>query len=137
MFVDRFVADTAFDDPAQPPPRRGGNGWIRVPLPGGLYVNLYRSSMQQRCGAHIRFADVDTVAWETCLEDRAAIDAEFTAAGLPAPEWNDTDVPGVTLATASAMPWDDAEQDRMLRWMGVAANQFVNSFRPRLQSVYN
>ncbi len=137
MFVDRIVADTVFDDPAQPPPRRGGNGWIRVPLPGGLYVNLYRSSGQQRCGAHIRFADVDSAAWGRCYEDRAAIDAEFTAAGLPAPEWSEIEVPGVTLATASAMPWDSAEQDRMLRWMGVAANQFVNSFRPRLQSVYS
>ena len=134
-FVDRFVAETMFDDPAQPLARRGGNGWIRVPLPGGLYVNIYRSGTQQRCGAHIRFADLDTTAWEACLADRAAIDAEFIAAGLPAPEWTEGEVPGVTLATATAIPWDTAEQDRMLRWMGIAANQFVNSFRPRLQGL--
>lgn len=30
---------------------------------------------------NIRFADVDAAAWEMCFEDRAAIDAEFTAAG--------------------------------------------------------
>ena len=134
-FVDQFVASTVFDDPAQPQARRGGNGWIRVPLPGGLYVNLYRSGSQQRCGAHIRFADVDMAALEVCLADREAIDAEFVAAGLPAPEWTGSEVPGVTLATASAIPWTSEEQDRMLRWMGIAANQFVNSFRPRLQNL--
>lgn len=72
-----------------------------------------------------------------CFEDRVAIDAEFTAAGLPAPEWSEIEVLGVTPATASAMPWDSAEQDRMLRWLAVAANQFVNSFRPRLRSRYS
>ena len=135
VFVDRFIAETVFDDPAQPLARRGGNGWIRLPLPGGLYVNLYRSSLNQQCGAHIRFAGLDAAAWELCLADRAAIDAEFEVAGLSAPEWTEKEVPGVTLVTGSAIPWDAAEQDRMLRWMGVAANQFVNSFRPRLRSL--
>ncbi|GHH09711.1 hypothetical protein GCM10008023_06730 [Sphingomonas glacialis] len=136
-FVDRFVAETVFDDPAQPPARRGGNGWIRVPLPDGLYVNLYRSSTNQRCGAHVRFASLDGAAWELCLADRDAIDAEFITAGLPAPDWGGGEVPGVGLVTPSTIPWDAAEEDRMLRWMGVAANQFVNSFRPRLQNLHD
>ena len=134
-FVDRFIAETVFDDPAQPLARRGGNGWIRVPLPGGLYVNLYRSSTNQRCGAHIRFAGVDRAAWKLCRADRDAIDAEFTTAGLPPPDWAEDEVPGVGLVIPSAIPWDAEEQDRMLRWMGRAANQFVNSFRPRLQGL--
>ena len=124
-----------FDDPAQPLARRGGNGWIRVPLPGGLYVNLYRSSMNQQCGSHVRFAGTDTAAWDLCHADSEAISAEFTAAGLPPPNWTEDEVPGAGLVTQSTIPWSPEEQDRMLRWMGAAANQFVNSFRPRLQSL--
>ena len=136
-FVERFVADTVFDDPAQPLPRRGGTGWIRVPLPGGLYINLYRGSTSRTVGAAIRFAGADaSAAWEACQLDRQAIEEEFTSAGLPTPEWNDGDVPVVTLVTPSPAPWDDGEEDRQRRWMSAAANQFVNSFRPRLQSVY-
>jgi hypothetical protein len=136
-FVERFVTDTSFDDPAQPLPRRGGNGWIRVPLPGGLYVNLYRGSTSRTIGAQIRFAGPDgAIGWEACQLDREAIDSEFTAAGLPAPAWNDDEIATVALVTDSPTPWDDAEQDRQRRWMAAAANQFVNSFRPRLQSVY-
>jgi hypothetical protein len=136
LFVDRFVAATVFDDPAQPSARRGGNGWIRVPLPEGLYVNLYRSSMHQQCGAHLRFTGSNAAAWDVCFADRAAIDAEFIAAGLALPDWAEGEIPTVGLITPSAVPWDAAEQDRMLHWMGLAANQFVNSFRPRLQNVH-
>lgn len=34
-FLERLIAELRFDDPGQPPPRNGGMGWLRVPLPEG------------------------------------------------------------------------------------------------------
>ena len=136
-FVERFAADTRFDDPAQQPPRRGGNGWMKVPLPGSLYVNLYRASSNSTVGAQIRFpGEENAAAWAECFADREAIEQEFARASLDPPSWNEGDVPSVSLVIPSPAPWDEAEQARQREWMGQAANQFVNSFRPRLQAIY-
>lgn len=136
-FVERFAAETVFDDPGQPAPRSGGNGWIKTALPGPLYVNTYRSSGTGIIGAGVRFAGQGSAAaWAQCLADRETIDEEFKAAGLPAPAWTEDEAPLVFLRTPSPSPWDETEQARQRQWMGVAANQFVNSFRPRLQAVY-
>lgn len=43
-FVERFIASARFDDPGQPPPRAGGLGWMRVPLPGPSPLVLWRGS---------------------------------------------------------------------------------------------
>ena len=135
-FVERFVAETRFDDPGQPPPRRGGIGWIRVPLPGGLYINLYRSSNAGSIGAHLRFAGSEgRAAWDELAAYRDAIDAEFVAAGLLPPTWTEGDTPGVGLTTSSPTPWSDIAEAEQRRWLGQAGNQFVNSFRPRLRTL--
>ena len=136
-FMDQLSGDLRFDDPGQPMPRWGGMGWLKLMLPHNLYVNLYRSSSSSRIGAQIRFAGEAVSAWSECFADRAAIDAEFVSGGLPAPTWNDGEEPDVILTTPSPAPWDDEEQARQRQWLATAGNQFVNSFRPRLQAVYS
>lgn len=132
-FVARFLADVRFDDPGQPSPRRGGNGWMRLPLPEGLYVNLYRSSGTARVGAEVRFPGVEGAALYEALEaDRIAIDAEFAANGLT-PEWREGEVPLLSVKSAAPQPWDEDAQELQRAWLGQAGNQFVNSLRPRLQ----
>lgn len=133
-FVARFVADIRFDDPGQPPPRRGGNGWMRLPLPEGLYVNLYRSSGGGRTvGAQVRFPGVEGAALYEALEaDREAITAEFAANGLTL-EWVSGEVPLLSATSPAPTPWDDSAEELQRTWLGQAANQFVNSLRPRLQ----
>ncbi|UZK67333.1 hypothetical protein [Sphingomonas sp. M1-B02] len=135
MFADRFIAETNFDDPGQPPPRNGGNGWIRVPLPDGLYVNVYRSSAGAgQLGAQVRFPDVEArAAFDPLLSERDVIDAEFAAAGLEAPEWTTGVAPMLSLTTPSPQPYNEAGEAEQRQWMARAANQFVNSLRPRLQ----
>ncbi len=136
-FVDRFVEETIFDDPGQPSPRSGGNGWIKVGLPGPLYINLYRSSSNGTVGAQIRFVGSEGgIGWADCFADREAIGGEFAAAGLTAPTWDEGEVPMVSLTTPSSIPWREDEETRQRLWMSRVANQFVNSFRPRLQAVY-
>ena len=133
-FVSRFVGEVRFDDPGQPVPTIGGNGWMRIRLPGSLYVNLYRSKAVNGMGGQIRFPGAEgAAAFEALLEDREAIDREFVAAGLELPSWNGGDVPDISLTNASPLPWGEPEEEDQRQWMARAANQFVNSFRPRLE----
>jgi hypothetical protein len=133
-FVERFVAETVFDDPGQPAPRSGGSGWMRIPLPGAFHINVYRSSGKKQIGAEVSFAGSEgRQAWDALLADRVNIDREFIDAGLSAPEWHDRDVPFISLVASSPLPWDAAAEEVQRAWMTPVANQFVNSFRPRLQ----
>jgi hypothetical protein len=133
-FVARFVADTRFDDPGQAPARRGGNGWMRLPLPESLYVNLYRSSGTGGIiGAQVRFPGVEGAALYEHLEaDREGIAAEFAANGLTL-EWTGGEVPVLSATSAAPAPWDGSAEELQRTWLTQAANQFVNSLRPRLQ----
>lgn len=133
-FVDRFVAQTRFDDPGQPPPRNGGMGWIKLPLPQGYYVNLYRDQSRQEVGAQVRFTGAEgEVAFAELLLDREAIDSEFAAAGLPPPTWATGTTASLSLTSPSSLPWSDPREDEQRAWFAKAGNQFVNSLRPRLQ----
>lgn len=132
-FADKLLKDMRFDDPGQPPARNGGSGWVRVPLPAGLYVNVYRSSAEGGVGAQVRFPGVEgEAAWAPLREEADAIAAEFASAGLSAPIWSAGDVCTLSLAQASAWPWDAAAENAQREWMVRVANQFVNSLRPRL-----
>jgi hypothetical protein len=133
-FVEKFVSETRFDDPAQPAPRSGGNGWIRIALPDRLYINAYRSSISGEIGVQVRFPGAEgTEAFALLQSERADIDAEFDAAGMATPQWHDGDVPVISLTTASPAPWDNAREAEQREWLGRVGNQFVNSLRPRLE----
>lgn len=133
-FFDSFLPVARFDDPGQPAPRYGGTNWIRVPLPEGLYINVYRSAGTGNIGASVRFSGSEAqVLFAILSAERAEIDAEFATAGLPAPEWSAAEPAHISLVAPSPAPWDAAADDRQRRWMALSANQFVNSLRPRLQ----
>lgn len=133
-FVERFVAETRFDDPGQPRPRSGGTGWIRVPLPLGLYINVYRSSGTGRIGAEVKFTGAEAGgAFAELIADATAIDREFIDGGLEPLTWHDGEVATLSLTYPSPAPWDEAHEIVQRAWMARAANQFVNSLRPRLE----
>jgi hypothetical protein len=133
-FVEQFAREMRFDDPGQPPPRAGGVGWIKLPLPGGLYVNLYRSQNLQRIGAEVRFTGVEgDTAYAELAADREAIDAEFITAELTAPDWLEGEVPRLSLVMPSMPPWSEARSAEQRQWFARVGNQFINSLRPRLQ----
>jgi hypothetical protein len=135
-FVELLASETRFDDPAQPPPRIGGSNWTRIPLPQGFYVNAYRSTDSQQIGVQLRLSGAEgQVAWAELLSERDAIDREFTDAGLPAPSWRDGEAPLIVVNEPASLPWSDADEAGQRVWMARMANQFVNSFRPRLQQI--
>lgn len=134
-FAERFIAAVEFDDPAQPPPRVGGLGWLRVSLPGPSHLTLWRAKAEGVVGAFVRYRGSEGAAlFEVLRADRAAIDREFAEAGLPAPEWaSDKDGGSITLSWPSPWPWTEGEEERQIALLARAANQFVNSLRPRLE----
>jgi hypothetical protein len=135
-YVEAFTAETRFDDPGQTAPRSGGNGWIRIALPGPFYVNAYRSANEGKIGTQVRFPGADGQAvYQELLADRDAIDAEFSRQGIQAPDWVENDVAMISLTTASPAPWGEAAEAEQRLWLGRVANQLVNSLRPRLQRI--
>jgi hypothetical protein len=133
-FREAFLAELRLDDPGQMPPRNGGNNWMRLPLPWTVGVTLYRSTSSGNIGAFLRFNDPDSLALLDELQaDRKAIDAEFAAAGLPGLAWRtDGEDRLISITVPSPPPWDAAQEAEQRAWLGRAANQFVNSLRPRL-----
>lgn len=132
--MERFLTEMRFDDPGQPPPRWGGVNWMKVPLPDGLYINIYRSGGTGQLGAGVRFTAAEGAsAYRDLLAEREAIDAEFGAQGLDVPTWTEGEVPHIGITTSAPQPWDDTAEAEQRRWLARAANQFVNSLRPRLQ----
>lgn len=134
-FAERFIASARFDDPAQPPPRIGGFGWLRLPLPGGFAITIWRSTKEERAGGFVRLPATGR-ARDMLVAERDTIDAEFADAGLPAPDWNG-DARGTTigLTIPASLPWDGEAEERQLAALVPIANQLVNSYRPRLERV--
>jgi hypothetical protein len=133
-FLQQFVKETQFDDPAQLSARYGGLNWMRLPLPGPAALTLWRSRVSGKMGGFLRYnMSEGVVLYDMIAAEHEAIDAEFAAANLPSPRWmekDDTREVGIRLPCP--LPWDvenEAEQRRQFARVG---NQFVNSFRPRL-----
>lgn len=133
-FVERFVAAARFDDPGQPPPRAGGLGWMRVPLPGPAPLVLWRGSRAGEIGAQIRFTGAEgRDLFEALAAEKDAIAAEFEETGLPPASWSDEgDDARISVTLSSPLPWDDAVEADQIDKLTALANRFVNSFRPRL-----
>lgn len=132
--VQRFVAQTSFDDPAQLPARVGGINWMRLPLPGRAHLTLWRSGPGQRLGAQLSYTGAEGYAvYEALAADRESLDAEFVGDGLPAPDWlQDGEARAIRLVNPAPTPWQPADEDAQLTWFERVSNRFVNSFRPRL-----
>jgi hypothetical protein len=136
-FRESFLAGLRFDDPGQMPPRNGGNNWMRLPLPHTVGVTLYRSTGSNLVGAFLRLNDPEgSVALDELLADREAIGGEFADAGLAGLTWQtEGDDKMLLITSPSPQPWDAAREAEQREWLGRAANQFVNSMRPRLTRI--
>ncbi|WP_421849202.1 hypothetical protein [Novosphingobium sp.] len=133
-FIADFVAEVRFDDPAQMPPTWGGPGWMKLPFLGPAKPRLYRSAKSGNVGVYLSYTDADgQEIYASLHEDREAIAAEFLAAGLSEPTWTNEDGTATfALATSFPQPWDAAREAEQRAWLASAANQMVNSLRPRI-----
>ena len=136
-FAEKFTAEARFDDPSQPPPRIGGLGWMRMQLPGGHWITLWRRIGNADAGATAILAGSDGhAAFEALAEERGIIDEEFADAGLPAPDWERKDRnSSISLSWPAPQPWDEAAEEVQRARLLAAANQLANSLRPRLERI--
>lgn len=134
-FVDRFVAETQFDDPAQLPPRVGGTNWMKLPLVDGLHIALWRSNGSADMGAQVRFVSPEAQLWfDGLMADRQAIADECASEDLPVPVWSTNNAGKLLmLKVAAPLPWDEAAEEAQRRWLARAGNRLINSLRPRLE----
>jgi len=136
-FAEQFLAGLTFDDPSQPSPRVGGLGWFKAALPRGHWLTLYRASASGKIGAYVNLVGSEGLeAFQRLLADRASIAEEFADAGLPEPSWEHT-AKGATISVTwpAPLPWDEAAEAEQAARLRLAANQLVNSFRPRLDQL--
>ena len=136
-FAEKFIIGIRFDDPSQPLPRIGGLGWMKAALPRGHWMTLYRSTSTSNLGVYVNLVGGEGLAtYDRLLADRALIDEEINDAGLPPPTWERTEKGGsITLRWLSPQPWDEPAEVVQTERLGKAANQLVNSFRPRLERI--
>ena len=110
---------------------------MKLPFPGPVDPRLYRSGKTGNMGVFLNYSDAEgREIYANLLEDREAIAAEFAAAGLPEPAWsNEGGTESVSLTVPSPQPWDAASEAEQRAWLARAANQVVNSLRPRIARI--
>lgn len=96
--------------------------WRSTQGEGGAYVSLNGSEGQ--------------AAWDELAADRALFDEEFADAGLPAPQWErSAKTTRIALSWPAPLPWDEPAETAQAAMLAKAANQLINSFRPRLDRI--
>jgi hypothetical protein len=130
-FWQRFIDTVRFDHPDQPPPRHGGNNWVRIPLPPpARWLTAFRY------GDELGFF----LAWEkdsTLYNDLAReADALRQETGLPDLRFHQMNRPdledaiGINRAVASL-----DGPDGQIAWLADTANRLVAALRPRLAAL--
>ena len=107
---------------------------MKAALPRGHWITLWRST-QGEARAYVSLNGSEgQAAWDEPVADRAIIDEEFADAGLPGPQWERSNkTTRIALSWPAPLPWDEPAEAAQAAVLARAANQLVNSFRPRLE----
>jgi hypothetical protein len=135
-FWDAFISSVRFDHPDQPPPRHGGNNYVRIELPGPVTGLVAYRTADGTAGFMLKFVgEQGREVLQRLLDDQAALEAEIGEAlmfevGVLPGESNRV-VGEITLAWKP--PAEAVENDHMqAEWLRAIANKLVNALRPRL-----
>lgn len=139
-FWKRFAEHLRLDDPSQPPPRRGGLGWARLPIAPGCWISVYRARSDGTLGvfAPVALANADRVFGPRDSETRRAIEAELAPvrgddASLA---WRSNDRHAwVGISWPDRFDPPEEADARHIARLGAVANAFVNAIRPRVLRV--
>lgn len=134
-----FVDGLRLDDPEQPMPKAGRQGYVTtaMPVPGGnAWLVIYRSEPTWEVGVYLSFAreSVGARVNEILLDDWDEIQGQLGGtATISAP-----DRLGRRLITDSIRtgPWTNpAERIRAFEWLRTRTNDFVNVLRPKIKAI--
>lgn len=131
VFWQAVIDSVRLDHPDQPPPRHGGDNWIRFSLPAGLWLTAYRWGRGPvEIGIFLPLSGSEGASIFSALSDEA--DAIRAETGLDIAFREERDDPfqaKLIVRNISEGPRDTAAD---IQWLAGAANSLVNSLRPRL-----
>jgi hypothetical protein len=128
-FWNSVAAGLRLDDVLQPPPRRGGRGWIKLPLPLGCHITGYHARLG--IGVYLSLKNAKGIAlWNTLHADQEAISRELP----PNTEWTSYPEGGGSIMVRrnykDVLEPSVAEEQK--EWIRENLNCFVNGFRHRI-----
>ncbi|MBZ9873182.1 hypothetical protein LB542_20260 [Mesorhizobium sp. BR1-1-9] len=131
-FWQQFIDQVRFDHPDQPPPRHGGDNWVRVPLPEPLgWMTAFRSTgTRAEVGLFLTFRDQDG---QTLFDDlQVDIEQLRNESGLDLVARLKTAAPFYAELGVFRARSEFTTDEQQLDWLCDAANRFVSLIRPRL-----
>ncbi len=137
-FWSDFVRGLKLDDPEQPMPRAGRQGYVTLSMPpsgGHCWLVSYRSEPNWEVGVYLSFTRESPGARAVAriVEDWASIAPELGGAARVETDRNGRQLISDSIRTG---PWTTpAERERALQWLRERTNDFVNVLRPRLKSI--
>lgn len=132
-FWQRFMDEVQFDHPDQPPPRHGGDNWVKTALPDPVgWLTAFRSTgSRAEVGVFMTFRDKDgeREIFETLAADLEPLRSEsgldlVTRMRSSSPFWAEI---GAFRARSTFV-----DDDAQLEWLCATANRLVSAMRPRL-----
>lgn len=128
-FWQAFCDRVKFDHPDQPPARRGGFGWVKLPMPAPVdRIAAYRTA-KGAAGFFFRLkGDEGQIIFEELSAARERLEVEI---GMPLSGQDGKDEP-FEIMISMAYPGDPFDDDAYLAWLLENANRVVSILRPFL-----
>jgi hypothetical protein len=128
-FWQAFCDRVKFDHPDQPPARRGGFGWVKLPMPEPVNrIAAYRTA-KGTAGFFFRLkGDEGQIIYEELSAARSKLEAEL---GATLNEQDHKSDPFEIMIDV-AYPGDPFEDEAFLAWLLENANRVVSTLRPFL-----
>ena len=134
-FWDKFIEQVKFDHPDQPPPRHGGNNFVRLDLPGPVQGLVAYREQPRTAGLFVKFLGADgREALQTLIEDQAALEQEVgQSVRFEITEGQDAARVAGLLSVKFEAQGDGAVREvEQLAWLLRTSNALVNALRLRL-----
>ena len=136
-FWTEFVEGLRLDDPDQPKPRPGRQGYVNVmlPVPGGTtWFTVYRNEAQWKVGIYLSYTrnSIGSRVVARVVEDWAAIATELGASATLIVDKLGRTIVEDSITTGSWLL--EKEKQVAMEWMRKRTNEFVNVLRPRIKA---
>lgn len=133
-----FVSGLVLDDPEQPVPKAGRQGYVTtaMPVPGGnAWLVVYRSEPHWEVGVYLSYTreSIGARVNDILSEDWAEIREELGGTAKIEPDRTGRPLIQDSIRTGSwAIP---EERQKAFEWLRSRTNDFVNVLRPRIKNI--